>query len=165
MKAKYFTRQCFSIWNFTCSTQATYLFDVRYCFVLYEQFHRYQLPHLTMGRIYTRDELLSVRRIIPLSINPKKNFCSIIRLDILCWLHDGCFGVEELSCGNIETSPSLRQKTVCVPSRYNKETNNPSKTNYPSVNTSWRHTNRRILLHNSSWHRIYTRDESSVWDG
>ena len=74
MKAKYFTRQCFSIWNFTYNTEATYLCDIRYCFVLYEQFHRYQLPH--DGRIYTRDELLSVRRIIPLSINPKKNFAA-----------------------------------------------------------------------------------------
>ena len=33
-------------------------------------------------------------------------FCSIIFLDILRRLHDGCFGVEEPSCENIETSPS-----------------------------------------------------------
>ena len=32
--------------------------------------------------------------------------CSIICLDILRRLHDGCFGVEEPSCENIETSPS-----------------------------------------------------------
>jgi len=55
------------------------------------------------------------RRIIRQADNSSKykseeEFCSIIRLDILRWLHDGCFGVEEPSCGNIETSPSLRQK-------------------------------------------------------
>ena len=33
-------------------------------------------------------------------------FCSIIRLHILRGLHHGCFGVEEPSCENIETSPS-----------------------------------------------------------
>ena len=33
-------------------------------------------------------------------------FCSTIRLDILRGLQDGCFGVEEPSCENIETSPS-----------------------------------------------------------
>ena len=124
---------------------------------------------LNDGRIYTRDELLHIRQADYSSkYKSEEEFCSIIRLDILCWLHDRCFGVEEPNCGNKETSPSLRQKTVCVPSRYNKETNNPSKTNYPSVCTSWRHANRRIrriLLHNSSWHRIYTRDELSVWDG
>ena len=57
------------------NTEPTYLFDVRYCFVLYEQFHRYQLPHLTMAEfILETSYYISVRRIIPLSINPKKNF-------------------------------------------------------------------------------------------
>ena len=49
----------------------------------------------------------------------------------------------------------------------NLETDNPSKTNYPSVSTSLRRAKRRIslgriLLHNSSSHRIYTRDGLSV---
>ena len=39
-------------------------------------------------------------------------FCSIIFLDILRGLHDGCFGVEEPSCGNFV------KKTVYVLSRY-----------------------------------------------
>ena len=78
---------------------------------------------LNDGRIYTRDELFHIRQADYSSkYKSEEEFCSIIRLDILCWLHDGCFGVEEPNCGNKETSPSLRQKTVCVPSRYNKET-------------------------------------------
>ena len=37
----------------------------------------------------------------------EEKFCSIIRLDILRWLHEGCFSVEEPSCENIQTSSSL----------------------------------------------------------
>ena len=46
------------------------------------------------------------RRIIRQTDNSFKyksedEFCSIIRLDILPELHDGCFGIEEPSCENI----------------------------------------------------------------
>ena len=168
MKAKYFTTQCFSIWNFTYNTEDIFVWH-KVLFCPLRAISSIPVATINDGRIYTRDELLYIRQADYSSkYKSEEEFCSIIRLDILCWLHDGCFGVEEPNCGNKETSSSLRQKTVCVPSRYNKETNNPSKTNYPSVCTSWRHANRRIrriLLRNSSWHRIYTRDELSVWDG
>ena len=63
-------------------------------------------------------------------------FCSIIRLDILRWLHDGCSVVEEPSCENIETSPSRVETSSTFRLDINLETGYPSKTNYPSVNTS-----------------------------
>ena len=52
---------------------------------------------------FTLETSYPPRRIIHLSINSKNN---LIRLDIVRWLHNGCFGVEEPSCENIETSPS-----------------------------------------------------------
>ena len=51
------------------------------------------------GRIIRQTDNLS-------KYKSEDKFCSIIRLDILRELHDGCFGVEEPSCENIETSPS-----------------------------------------------------------
>ena len=49
-----------------------------------------------------------------------------------------------LSCGNFIKKPS----TFCLD--INLETDNPSKMNFPSVSTSSRRANRRILLHYSS---------------
>ena len=56
---------------------------------------------------------------------------------------------QSLSCGNFVKKPSTFRLDV------NLETDNPSKTNYPTVGTFSRRTNRqislrRILLHNSS---------------
>ena len=49
-------------------------------------------------------------------------FCSIICLDILRGLHDGCFGVEEPSCENRRNQSlscgNFVKKTVYVLSRY-----------------------------------------------
>ena len=58
----------------------------------------------------------------------------------------------------METSSKTR---LCFRLVINLETDHPSKTSYPSVSTSSRRANRRIslrriLLHNSSSHQIYT---------
>ena len=108
---------------------------------------------------------LSVRRIIRLSINPKTNFDEqFVQIFIYLFIPGNIAKIQK------PVSPiwKLRQKPSTFRLDMNLETDNPSKTNYPSVSTCSRRANRRIsfrriFLHNSSQHRIYTRDELSVW--
>ena len=72
---------------------------------------------------------------------------------------------QPLSCGNFVNKPSTFRLDIDL------QTHHPSKTNFPSVSTSLRRVNGRILLYNSSLHRIYTwtnnpsqTDNSSVRD-
>ena len=67
-----------------------------------------------------------------------------------CVSKGGKYRNRFLSCGNFIKKSS----TFCLD--INLETDNPSKMNFPSVSTSSRRANRRILLHYSSYHRIYT---------
>ena len=61
-----------------------------------------------------------------------------------CVSKGGKYRNQFLSCGNFIKKPS----TFCLD--INLETNNLSKMNFPSVSTSSRRANRRILLHYSS---------------
>ena len=97
------------------------------------------------------------RRIIRQTDNSSKYKSEDEFYSITCLIfYTGTTAGNRKHCENIETSPS-HVETIRLD--INLETDNPSKTNYPSDSTSSRHANRRIslrriLLHNSS----YTRD-------
>ena len=86
-------------------------------------------------------------------------FWRIIRLDILRGKQETLrkYRNQSRSSGNFVKKPSTFRLDI------NLEADHPCTTNFPSVGTSSRRANRRIslkriLLHNSSRHRIYTRD-------
>ena len=63
----------------------------------------YHMPFRKLIRPFT---LTGYTMDISSKYKSEDEFCSIIGLDILRWLHDGCFSVEVPSCENIQTSPS-----------------------------------------------------------
>ena len=116
-------------------------------------------PHTLKGAEFILETSYPSKRIVCQTDNSSKyksedelfEFCSTICLDILSGKQKTLrkYRNQSLSCGNFVKKPSTFRLDI------NLETDNPSKTNYPSVSTSSRRANRRIclrriLLHNSS---------------